>query len=82
MLAWQWSGEPEVQSPSGVVLGVGMLTTDGKRYGGSQFRGSVSSNLAFRLDRLGQEDKQENVLELTSGVNIWSFIFCFTINDL
>lgn len=42
-------------SPSGVVPGgVGMLTTAGVRYGWSQFRGSVSLSLAFRLERLGK----------------------------
>lgn len=49
-------------SPSGVVPGgVGMLITAAVMYGWSQFRGTVSSNLAFRLDRLErlQRDRQQ-----------------------
>ncbi len=46
-------------SPSGVVPGgVGMLMTAAVMYGWSQFRGTVSSNLAFRLDRLERLQKQ------------------------
>lgn len=49
-------------SPSGVVPGgVGMLIMAAVMYGWSQFRGTVSSNLAFRLDRLERLQREEMV---------------------
>lgn len=54
-------------SPSGVVPGgVGMLMMEGVRYGWSQFRGSVSSNLAFRLERLDRLEKGNSNVRFTS----------------
>lgn len=41
-----------------VVVGLAAVVPGGmaRRYGGSQFRGTVSSNLALRLERLEREE--------------------------